>query len=119
MVFDEYHLGAWRETAQELFEGEEEAEAQKEAKLACADGLADINEDLTVHSQKESEFLPITTRTALYLSGTPFRALATSEFIREQIFNWTYTDKQRTQEDFAHNHPGEPNPYAALRRCDS
>ena len=31
VVFDEYHFGAWRETAKELFEGEEEAEAKKEA----------------------------------------------------------------------------------------
>jgi hypothetical protein len=27
VVFDEYHFGAWRETAKELFEGEEEAVA--------------------------------------------------------------------------------------------
>src|ERR1700687_3940119 len=33
VVFDEYHFGAWRETAKELFEGEEEAVAKKEAKL--------------------------------------------------------------------------------------
>ncbi len=30
VVFDEYHFGAWRETAKELFEGEEEAVAKKE-----------------------------------------------------------------------------------------
>ena len=28
VVFDEYHFGAWRETAKELFEGEEEAVAK-------------------------------------------------------------------------------------------
>jgi hypothetical protein len=33
VVFDEYHFGAWRDTAKELFEGEEEAVAKKEAKL--------------------------------------------------------------------------------------
>ncbi|MCP9468886.1 MAG: hypothetical protein NNA31_02680 [Nitrospira sp.] len=114
VVFDEYHFGAWRETAQELFEGEEEAVARKEAKLECADGLADINEDLAVLSEKETEFLPITTKAYLYLSGTPFRALATGEFIEEQIFNWTYTDEQRAKEEFARKHPGAPNPYAAL-----
>ncbi len=31
VVFDEYHFGAWRETAKELFEGEEESVAKKEA----------------------------------------------------------------------------------------
>ncbi|MCP9452230.1 MAG: restriction endonuclease [Nitrospira sp.] len=114
VVFDEYHFGAWRETAQELFEGEEEAVAKKEATLEYAEGLAVVNEDLAVLSEKESEFLPITTKAYLYLSGTPFRALATGEFIEEQIFNWTYTDEQRAKEEFAKNHPGKPNPYAAL-----
>lgn len=33
VVFDEYHFGAWRETAQELFEGEEEAVAKKETRV--------------------------------------------------------------------------------------
>jgi hypothetical protein len=80
VVFDEYHFGAWRETAQELFEGEEEAVARKEATLEYTAGLADMNEDLAVLSGKETEFLPITTRAYLYLSGTPFRALATGEF---------------------------------------
>jgi hypothetical protein len=36
VVFDEYHFGAWRDTAKELFEGEEEAVAKKEAKLEYA-----------------------------------------------------------------------------------
>ena len=36
VVFDEYHFGAWRETAKELFEGEEEAVAKKETKLEYA-----------------------------------------------------------------------------------
>ncbi len=50
----------------------------------------------------------------LYLSGTPFKALATGEFIEEQIFNWTYTDEQRAKEDFAARNPGQRNPYGAL-----
>ncbi len=114
VVFDEYHFGAWRETAKELFEGEEEAVSKKEAKLEYAAGLEDVNEDLSVLSEKETEFLPITTKAYLYLSGTPFRALATGEFIEEQIFNWTYTDEQRAKEEFAAKRPGEWNPYGAL-----
>jgi hypothetical protein len=114
VVFDEYHFGAWRETAKELFEGEEEAVAKREAKLEYAAGLADVNEDLTVLSEKETEFLPITTRAYLYLSGTPFKALATGEFIEEQIFNWTYTDEQRAKAEFATKHPSKWNPYGAL-----
>jgi len=114
VVFDEYHFGAWRETAKELFEGEEEAVARKEAKLEYGAGLEGVNEDLTELSEKETEFLPITTKAYLYLSGTPFKALATGEFIEEQIFNWTYTDEQRAKEAFAARNPGQWNPYGAL-----
>jgi predicted house-cleaning noncanonical NTP pyrophosphatase (MazG superfamily) len=114
VVFDEYHFGAWRETAKELFEGEEEAVAKKEAKREYTAELEHVNEDLGVLSEKETEFLPITTEAYLYLSGTPFKALATGEFIEEQIFNWTYTDEQRAKEDFAVKNPGTWNPYGAL-----
>jgi hypothetical protein len=114
VVFDEYHFGAWRETSKELFEGEDEAAAKKEAKIEYAADLDIINEDLSVLSEKEMEFLPITTKAYLYLSGTPFKALATGEFIEEQIFNWTYTDEQRAKEDYAAEHPSERNPYGAL-----
>jgi hypothetical protein len=114
VVFDEYHFGAWRDTAKELFEGEEDAVAKKEAKLEYAAGLADLNVDLSELSEKETEFLPITTKAYLYLSGTPFKALATGEFIEEQIFNWTYTDEQRAKEEFARNNAGKWNPYGAL-----
>lgn len=114
VVFDEYHFGAWRETAKELFEGEEEAVAEKETKREYAAGLEAMNEDLSELSQRETEFLPITTKAYLYLSGTPFKALATGEFIEEQIFNWTYTDEQRTKEEFTTKHPGKWNPYGAL-----
>lgn len=114
VVFDEYHFGAWRETAKELFEGEDDAVAKKEAKLEYGGDLEVVNEDLGELSASETEFLPITTQAYLYLSGTPFRALATGEFIEEQIFNWTYTDEQRAKETFAAEHPGRRNPYAAL-----
>ncbi|MGC2463227.1 MAG: DEAD/DEAH box helicase family protein [Steroidobacteraceae bacterium] len=114
VVFDEYHFGAWRETAKELFEGEEQAVAKKETKLEYTTGLEDVNIDLSELSEKETEFLPITTKAYLYLSGTPFRALATGEFIEEQIFNWTYTDEQRAKGEFAAKSPGLWNPYGAL-----
>ena len=114
VVFDEYHFGAWRETAKELFEGEEKGFASKAEKAEYSADLALVNEDLSELSEAETEFLPIHTRAYLYLSGTPFRALATGEFIEEQIFNWTYTDEQRARAEFAAAHPGERNPYAAL-----
>lgn len=114
VVFDEYHFGAWRDTAKELFEGEDAVVAKKEAALEYAADLDDVNEDLGVLSASEAEFLPITTRAYLYLSGTPFKALSTGEFIEEQIFNWTYTDEQRAKAEFAAQKPGERNPYGSL-----
>ena len=114
VVFDEYHFGAWRDTAKELFEGEEDAVAKKEAKLEYGGELDGVNEDLTVLADQEAEFLPITTRAYLYLSGTPFKALATGEFIEEQIFNWTYTDEQRAKAEFANQNPDQRNPYGSL-----
>ena len=114
VVFDEYHFGAWRETAKELFEGEDEKISQLAAEAEYNAGLQQVNEDLGELSEREVEFLPITTRAYLYLSGTPFKALATGEFIEEQIFNWTYTDEQRAKLEFAAAHPDQRNPYGAL-----
>ncbi|MEW6907960.1 DEAD/DEAH box helicase family protein [Trueperella pyogenes] len=114
VIFDEYHFGAWRESAKELFEGEDERESDKELKAEYNDGLVAFDEELDELGNDEDEFLPITTRAYLYLSGTPFKALATGEFIEEQIFNWTYTDEQQAKRDWAAEHPGEWNPYGAL-----
>jgi hypothetical protein len=114
VVFDEYHFGAWRETAKELFEGEDADVARKEASIEYATDLMDVNEDLGILSESEAGFLPITTRAYLYLSGTPFKALAAGEFIEEQIFNWTYTDEQRAKAEFPLKNPGKRNPYRAL-----
>ncbi len=98
VIFDEYHYGAWRENAKELFESEDE----KERRFAEGEGIEDFDEDI----------MPITTDGYLYLSGTPFRAIASGEFIEEQIFNWTYSDEQRAKRDWN----GPNNPYAALPR---
>jgi hypothetical protein len=114
VVFDEYHFGAWRDTAKELFEGEDESDAKRETMREYAAGLEKLNEEIAVLSGRESDVLPISARAYLYLSGTPFRALATGEFIEEQIFNWTYTDEQRAKRAFAEKHPGKRNPYGTL-----
>ena len=98
VIFDEYHYGAWRENAKELFE----AEGRKEMEFAEGEGLDYFSE----------ENMPITTGAYLYLSGTPFRAIASGEFIEEQIYNWTYSDEQRAKEQWE----GDDNPYASLPR---
>jgi hypothetical protein len=100
VIFDEYHFGAWRDSAKELFEGEDEAEATKEVANEYGAELDVFDEALSELSGSEDNFLPISTRAYLYLSGTPFKALATGEFIEEQIFNWTYTDEQRAKAKF-------------------
>ena len=114
VVFDEYHFGAWRQSAKELFEGEDFEVAKRELATEYADVLDEFDEGLEELSGNESDFLPISTRAYLYLSGTPFKALATGEFIEEQIFNWTYTDEQRAKREFAEKNPEAWNPYAAL-----
>ena len=48
----------------------------------------------------------------MYLSGTPFRALNSGEFIEEQVYNWTYSDEQRAKKAWQ----GEDNPYLSLPR---
>ncbi len=98
VIFDEYHYGAWRERAKDLFGSEE-----KESILETGD-VREFEEDI----------LPITTDHFLYLSGTPFRAIASGEFIEEQIFNWTYSDEQRAKEEW--DEKNGPNPYASLPR---
>ena len=96
------------------FTPENEAWAKKEIANEFGNVLDDFEEQLDELSGSERDFLPITTRAYLYLSGTPFKALATGEFIEEQIFNWTYTDEQRAKQQFADDHPNDWNPYAAL-----
>ncbi len=104
VILDEYHYGAWRETARELFE----AEDKKEVAFGVGQGLEFLKE----RDDKIADIMPITTNGYLYLSGTPFRAIASGEFIEEQIFNWTYSDEQRAKNDWK----GSGNPYAALPR---
>lgn len=101
VILDEYHYGAWRENAKGLFGADEEDSGE-------------VGGEVTKDEQEFDEsILPITTGHYLYLSGTPFRALASGEFIEEQIYNWTYSDEQRAKRDW--KGPG-PNPYAALPR---
>lgn len=105
VIFDEYHFGAWRENAKKLFEPEDE----------------DAYDTLNIEQYQKEEapnaynetFLPITTDNYLFLSGTPFRALHSGEFIEDQIYSWTYSDEQRAKENWG---DASDNPYASLPR---
>lgn len=99
VIFDEYHFGAWRNSAQQLFDNNED---DYDSKLVDYDANNAMNET----------YLPITTDYYLYLSGTPFRALNSGEFIEEQIYNWTYSDEQQAKEEWK----GPNNPYESLPR---
>jgi hypothetical protein len=114
VIFDEYHYGAWRENAQELFSGEDAAEATAEEAAEFSDDLEQIHEELNDFKQAETNFLPITARAFLYLSGTPFRALAEGEFVDDNLYNWTYADEQKAKSEWPLKHPGKRNPYEAL-----
>lgn len=46
----------------------------------------------------EFAFDNIKRKYTLYLSGTPFRQLASAQFREEQIFNWSYADEQEAKE---------------------
>ncbi len=58
-------------------------------------------------------FRNIERKHTLYLSGTPFKAIASEQFAREQIYNWSYADEQERKSNWT----GEDrNPYEALPR---
>ena len=99
VIFDEYHFGAWKDSAKKLFEQDEDSYEEDVSKYDAGNAY-------------DETWLPITTMYYLFLSGTPFRALNSGEFIEEQIYNWTYSDEQRAKENWV----GEGNPYAALPR---
>ena len=104
VAFDEYHFGAWRENAKKLFDNpDEEAEADFDQEK--------YKQDEADNAYNET-FLPITTAHYLFLSGTPFRAINSGEFIEDQIYNWTYSDEQRAKESWI----GSGNPYLSLPR---
>ncbi|MDG2943093.1 DEAD/DEAH box helicase [Exercitatus varius] len=105
IIFDEYHYGAWREKSKGLFEAEEQA-FQKQLEAEATEMEMDMPDYF------DEETLPITSNHFLYLSGTPFRALNSGEFIEEQVYNWTYSDEQRAKKAWQ----GEDNPYLSLPR---
>ena len=64
-------------------------------------------------AKTDRAFRNISRKHTLYLSGTPFKALADGRFTEEQIYNWSYADEQEAKE----NWDGEGyNPYEALPR---
>ena len=103
VIFDEYHFGAWRELAKDLFD--------EEKGITIEEKEYEAPEEQDKIEYLES-IMPIKTASYLYLSGTPFRAIISGEFIEEQIYHWTYSDEQRAKENWTK----PSNPYEALPR---
>ncbi len=85
-----------------------------------------------IKTDKSSQvFISLPANFTLYLSGTPFRALADQDFSSQQIYNWTYVDEQAAKAKWsAKSNPKNnrnsdstnmltlENPYAALPRLN-
>ncbi|MGM0855881.1 MAG: DEAD/DEAH box helicase [Pseudomonadota bacterium] len=122
VIIDEFHYGAGTKKAKEMLADEVEAEkgTKKELTEREKELFAEEEEEL-VEEQASEDIVKavekaITSAYRLYLSGTPFKAMADSRFDKDAIFNWTYTDEQKAKEAWAEAHPDNPedNPYRSL-----
>ena len=104
IILDEYHYGAWNENSKGLLSSDDEIIEKEQKELEKESGIK--------NSQKlwSEDVSPLKTDHYLYLSGTPFRAIESGEFIEEQIYNWTYSDEQEAKD----NWEGENNPYQSM-----
>lgn len=112
VVFDEYHFGAWGDNAKSLFAMENEDTYDQEQYSISRSLKKTQEQKLAIDNAIDESWLPITSDFYLYLSGTPFRALNSGEFIEEQIYNWTYSDEQKAKTSWQ----GPNNPYESLPR---
>ena len=110
IVLDEYHYGAWGKNAKNFYDKKDPALKRAEEMGDIISEDADNVRELEAREIYDEGLMPLRTGAYLYLSGTPFRAISTGEFIEEQIYNWTYSDEQAEKEKWTGNH----NPYAQL-----
>lgn len=110
IILDEYHFGAWGKNAKEFYNKHDVAAkiAQETADIYTEDAAS--KKEIEARESFDEGLMPLETKHYLYLSGTPFRAIASGEFIEEQIFNWTYSDEQEAKAKWQ----GENNPYLSL-----
>lgn len=104
IILDEYHFGAWRDSARALYDPSDKEEAE----------LDEPEDRVTVEDLAEE--LAVKAGHYLYLSGTPFRAITDGEFTEDAIFNWTYIDEQREKSEW--DDANGPNPYVTLPRME-
>ena len=110
IILDEYHFGAWGKHAKDFYDKQDVVnQIIKETNYIMAED-ASSRKELEAIENFDEDLMPLKTSSYLYLSGTPFRAIASGEFIEEQIFNWTYSDEQQAKETCK----DENNPYLSL-----
>ena len=110
IVLDEYHYGAWGKNAKNFYDKKDPALKRAEEMGDIISEDADNVRELEAREIYDEGLMPLRTGAYLYLSGTPFRAISTGEFIEEQIYNWTYSDEQAAKKKWK----GDHNPYAQL-----
>lgn len=112
IILDEYHFGAWGKNAKEYYNKQDIATriAEETQKIYAEDAAS--KKEMEARETFDEELMPLETKHYLYLSGTPFRAIASGEFIEEQIYNWTYSDEQSAKYNWD-NSKGA-NPYLSL-----
>ena len=96
IVIDEYHFGAWRDSARELYDPAD----------------TELAENEEPDDQVTSDDVGLRADHVLYLSGTPFRAITNGEFTEDAIFNWTYPQEQEAKATW--DKAEGPNPYVDL-----
>ena len=110
IVLDEYHYGAWGKNAKNFYDKKDPALKRAEEMGEMMEEDAGSSREMEARELYDEGLMPLRTGAFLYLSGTPFRAISTGEFIEDQIYNWTYSDEQAAKEAWE----GEGNPYAQL-----
>lgn len=125
VIIDEFHYGAGTKKAKDMLAEQIAIENDNEPtarQLEQAKQEFFAEEDDKLAEEKETEAIVdvlekrIASDVRLYLSGTPFKAIANSQFPQEAIYNWTYTDEQKAKEAWAVENPANPelNPYRML-----
>lgn len=139
VIIDEYHYGAWNDKTKNFYNRLESSKllvdkdtfdsTVEEATSTVEDTPTDLDLVSELGNDFTTEYIQpnvcsdnvlkasLKSKTYLYLSGTPFRALAEGEFTSEEICNWTYMDEQKAKQDWLlteEGRQGEPNPYRLL-----
>lgn len=73
--------------------------------------IDEAHEGVDTH-KTDFAFEKIKRKFTLYLSGTPFKALAKGDFSTDEIYNWTYADEQAAKAKWKSSE--EENPYEKL-----